>query len=384
MSASMMVCLRRWLNRSNDSEKAIRRLPLGVEQLEDRSLPAVTLNQAFLATLYQGELGRDIESSGLSYWNNQLVQTGSRVQVAGAILDSNEFLAREVTTDYQSLLGRAPDPSGLQTFVGALQTGTTPQQVQALLMGSDEFFAHVGGDPNHFLNAVYGAVLSRTVDAAGLLAWSPQAVDTAGRTAVVQQIEASPEASQLMVATIYADTLGRAPDAAGLSAWASQLEQGVSEATVLANVLGSNEFAGRLQSYLTQITTSDPNIAAAGFIAADHLFASQPRIVPAGQPPTTPPPDNSPDPPTGNVGDNSGFDSGSSGGIVIVTTGTDTTGGTPDTSGSTPDCATSPPDNSCTDAGCDTTIPDSSGDCSNDTPPVDNSGCGSTDCGLSD
>jgi hypothetical protein len=144
-------------------------------------------------------------------------------------------LSREISTDYNLLLGREPDPSGSLHFKQALQNGATPQEVQARIMGSDEFFARVSGDLTsflqvygatapagsvarseltayRFLNAVYGEVLNRPVDANGLAGWFALAGDATGRTEIVREVEASPEATQRVVATIYQDILGRAPD----------------------------------------------------------------------------------------------------------------------------------------------------------------------------
>jgi hypothetical protein len=249
----------------------------------------------------------------------------------------------------------------------------TPQEVQARIMGSDEFFGRVGGTAQgnpadsttgistnavNFLNAVYGAVLNRTVDAAGILGWSPMDTDAAGRAQVVRDIEASPEATQLMVTTMYQDTLGRLPDANGLAYWSGQLEQGASQTTVLADLLGSAEYFGHVQTYAAQAGTTDPNAAASGFIAANHLFASQPRVVPPYVSVVGPGGnvDNTPNPPTGNVGDGSNTgDNSNTGGNI----GTDTTG--------TPINTGSQPPNSCDgNTGCDNTGTDCTGDGSTD------------------
>ena len=162
-------------------------------------------------------------------------------------------MSREISTDYHSLLGRDPDLGGLLHFMQARQSGVTPQQVQAGIMGSDEFFARVSGDLTsflqayggaslpvgsvarreltayRFLNAVYGEVLNRPVDATGLAAWFPLAGDAAGRTQFVSEVEARPEATERVVSTIYEDTLGRTPDTGGLAYWAGQLQQSVSD-----------------------------------------------------------------------------------------------------------------------------------------------------------
>src|SRR6266852_3194600 len=133
MSATLCARLRHWWNKSSRAGKPIHRASLNLETLEMRTVPSnmpagfapAPDNQVFLATVYQGELQRPIESVGLTFWSNQL----------------NQNVSREISIDFNSLLGRDPDPSGLLYFTQALQSGATPQDVQARIMGSDEFFA---------------------------------------------------------------------------------------------------------------------------------------------------------------------------------------------------------------------------------------------------
>jgi Domain of unknown function (DUF4214) len=310
MTATFVSRLRRWWTNVNKSTKPAREVHLTLETLEKRTVPSAAPglnlqpvpNDTFLATIYQGELGRPIDSAGLSYWDGQLNQRASRTAVVDGILSSNEYLNRVVTLDYISLLGRLPDAGGLAYWSAKLQQGDTPQDVKASIMGSDEFFSRVGGDANSYLNAVYNSSLGRPVDAAGVAYWGPQVNDVASRTQIALAIENSPEGSNLAVATIYQDTLGRTPDAGGLAYWSGQLQQNVSQTSVLTGVLGSDEFFSRMQSYVSQVNTNDPNVAAATFIAQAQLFKSRPYLVPAGMNGggmgTTG--DNSPNPPTGD------------------------------------------------------------------------------------
>jgi hypothetical protein len=386
---SLRASGQRWWNRPGRAKP----IPLALEALETRTVPSnlpagaalAADNQVFLATVYQGELQRPIDGFGLAAWGNELNQNVSRAQVVGAIPNSTEYLSREVATDYRSLLGRNPDPSGLQYFTRVLENGATPQEVQARIMGSDEFFARVSGDLTNFLeeyggpalqagsvaqteltayrflNAVYGEVLNRPVDATGLAGWSPLAVDAAGRSQIVRDVEASPEATHLAVATIYQDTLGRAPDAAGLAYWAGQLQQGVSQSTVVANVLGSDEFFARLQAYTAPPGSSAPNVAAAKFISAAHLFQSRPAMVPPAPPPVA----------VASGGDNSGFDTPPadiSGGDVLGTDNSSAGAAIGDNSipppppipdpSSSDNSTTDSTDTTSTDGSCDPGVPD--------------------------
>jgi Domain of unknown function (DUF4214) len=395
MFANVGRNLRRQWKNSGRARRASHPVPLSLEALENRlvpsSLPAgpglAFANQVFLATVYQGELQRPIDSVGLAAWGNELNQGASRAQVVGAILSSNEYFRSEITTDYESLLGRAPDPSGLSYFTQALEEGATPQTVQAAIMGSDEFFARVSGDLTsfleetggaalqsgsvaqaeltayRFLNAVYGEVLNRPVDATGLAGWFPLAGNAAGRTEIVSLVEASPEAANLAVSTIYENALGRTPDPGGLAYWAGQLEKGASESTVLAAVLGSDELFSRMESYTAQLNSTDPNVAAAKFISAAQLFRLRPAVVPAAPPPVaasstgdsgydTPPPDNS----GGNVVgcDNSGGNTTIPDDSIPPPTAPDSSGvDTSSDDGSTTDST----DTSSSDGSCDTGDP---------------------------
>jgi hypothetical protein len=300
MSATLIARLRRWFNNSRRETGRRHGVSLNLEALETRLVPSTVpppANDVFLATVYQGELQRPIDNAGLAFWGGQLSHNVGRGQVVGAILNSDELFRRVISTDFNALLGRDADPAGLQSFVLAMRNGATPQDVKASILASDEFFTRVGGSAFTFLNALYTEELGRAVDAGGLEFWAPLTISAAGRTGIAHAVESSSEATQIVVSTIYQDTLGRAPDAGGLAFWAGQLQQGTSTITVLSNLLGSDEFFSRLQSYIAPLNTSDPNVAAAEFITAAQLFKSQPVVVPPAPPVVTPP-----------SGDNSGYD----------------------------------------------------------------------------
>src|SRR4029077_7619517 len=129
-----------------------------------------------------------------------------------------------------------------------------------------------------------------------------------GRTEIAHAVAASPEATQIVVSTLYQDTLGRAPDPSGLTYWAGQLQVGASTSTVLASLLGSDEFFRRMQSYVAPLNTSDPNVAAMTFITAAQLFKSQPVVVPPGPPVVMMPSGNANSGYDVPAGDNSGGD----------------------------------------------------------------------------
>ncbi|MBV8609127.1 MAG: DUF4214 domain-containing protein, partial [Singulisphaera sp.] len=68
--------------------------------------------------------------SGNTFWLNELDRGVSRTTVANGFVTSTEASSDFVTTDgYQGILGRDPDSSGLSFWTTVL-TGPTPSQTQ--------------------------------------------------------------------------------------------------------------------------------------------------------------------------------------------------------------------------------------------------------------
>jgi hypothetical protein len=161
--------------------------------------------------------------------------------VAAAIEQSQEYRTRLVDNLYTTLLARPADPAGEAGFVQALGSGTTIEQVKAIMLGSPEYFQRAGSTNLAFLQALYHTVLNRALDPAGQSGWSA-ALAHEDRATAASQLLASPEAEQDLVAAAYLQYLHRQADPAGLAAWLSHLQQGMSDQTLTANLLGSNEF----------------------------------------------------------------------------------------------------------------------------------------------
>jgi len=92
---------------------------------------------SFVQGLYQSELGRAPDPTGLQGWVNAL-QSGqmNQEQVRQGILGSPENQVQDL---YQSMLGRQIDPTGYG-WVNALQSGSmTPEQIKAGILGSPEY-----------------------------------------------------------------------------------------------------------------------------------------------------------------------------------------------------------------------------------------------------
>jgi hypothetical protein len=242
-----------------------------LESLETRLTPSVDVNSAFVASLYHGLLGRNVDNPGLLFWTNQ-VRTTSREQVVLGIENSGEFVSRELQLFYKTLLGRNVDQAGLNFFGRQLQSGVPVQQVKAEIIGSDEFFSHAGLSLAGFLSAAFRDELGRSLTPADLAFFAGTPNTVAGRTTAALEILNSGESNQVKVTGMFAQILGRFPDTAGLSFWENQFRSGASDAAVVAGIAGSNEFFSTLLPFASQSGLSDPDAVAAQFIASRGLF----------------------------------------------------------------------------------------------------------------
>jgi uncharacterized delta-60 repeat protein len=117
-------------------------------------------NNGFLNALYQDALGRPIDPTGQTSFNQFLANGASRMQVAAILLRSTEYLQNQVQMYYQTFLHRAADASGLSADISELQKTppfaqqplvisdvTAPQFTDQLLIasivGSQEYFSRV-------------------------------------------------------------------------------------------------------------------------------------------------------------------------------------------------------------------------------------------------
>jgi hypothetical protein len=216
-----------------------------VELLEDRTLPAAAVNDAFVAAVYQNGLGRTAAPGDVAYWTGFLNAGATRTQVAGGVLAAAEYQQRQVGLLYQAELGRQPDAAGLASWVGLLQAGADLRQVEGGILGSAEFLDRSGGTIDGFLRALYHGVLQRGPDPFGANVFGTDLVAGLPRGVVAMQVLGSPEAQQQALTALYQQDLGRLPDA-GAAYWLAALQAGQTETSVQAALLGSDEFLAKL------------------------------------------------------------------------------------------------------------------------------------------
>ena len=97
-------------------------------------------NTGFARALYQDELGRNIDSGGLTNAQNFLAAGGSRFALTQFVQTSPEADARLVRGQFQQLLRRDADAGALAAFSAARHGGASDEQIAAAIAGSDEYF----------------------------------------------------------------------------------------------------------------------------------------------------------------------------------------------------------------------------------------------------
>jgi autotransporter-associated beta strand protein len=209
----------------------------------------LTPNQAFVAQVYRDTLAREVDAGGLATWSG-LLDRGqlTLAQLVSSIETSQEYRGDVIDATYVHYLHRHADQGGLGTFLRAMAGGMTDEQVAASLIGSPEYFNVRGGATvTGFLTALFQDALNRTIDPTGLQTFTQiLGSGVASRQQVAAGILGSPEYQQDLVTNYYNAYLHRSPDPSGLAAWSNALAHGTTDETVIANIIGSDEYYNNL------------------------------------------------------------------------------------------------------------------------------------------
>jgi hypothetical protein len=138
---------------------------------------------AFVTSVYQNILFR-------SDTNIANADTQSAIAAGAALIDNGTLTEMQMATMvaqsaeatafvlpaialYGALLRRAPDPAGLAVYVHALESGASLQSLAAEFIQSPEFMGLNGPQisPTDYVNMLFQWVLGRTTDSAGLSYW---------------------------------------------------------------------------------------------------------------------------------------------------------------------------------------------------------------------
>ncbi|CAN5294187.1 hypothetical protein BH10PLA2_BH10PLA2_11100 [soil metagenome] len=206
------------------------------------------LHFQYVSTLYSALLGRTVDPQGSEFWANLIIQGVTRSVVALGIEYSPEGRIALVQNLYQTYLQRAVDLLGLQGSLNFLGLGGTVEQLKAIIIDSQEYFQNrAGGTKGGFLAAVYRDVLGRTVDPVGALIFGQALAVGVSRFTIASTLIKSLEAEQIHLESLYLVYLNRPADAAGAKFFLDARRVGATDETLLAAILGSDEFFSRIE-----------------------------------------------------------------------------------------------------------------------------------------
>jgi hypothetical protein len=238
-------------------------------ELRDGALSFGTAtDEAFLARLYEGILGRSHDGEGISYWSN-LIQNGmTKGEVADRFLSSLEGSARFSSIDldqtvdllYQNMLGRGSDEIGHQYYKTVLNSGSSFGDVAAGIADSAESQVNFSTETGHgiwvadtnYLNisSLYEGVLGRSGEQQGIDYWKGQLQSGATLGQLAEAFVSSDEfavahahqTDEQFVEALYQNVLGRVADVEGLENWLQNLSGGsMNRADVAENFIVSSE-----------------------------------------------------------------------------------------------------------------------------------------------
>lgn len=265
-----------------------------IEALEDRQLLTAptfstsVLNERFVGQVYEDLLGRSADAIGRPYWAGFLDKSATRVQVAIAIENTDEYRTGLVKDLFQKYLHRDAEDGALRYFVGKLAQGRGADDIRAEILGSAEYYNGRGkGTIEGFLSALRQDVLgsdtatTTTTDTTSTSGGSTEldtilrnrgllpsgSGDTTTRisttssaanrpefatSAKARQDEAlrliqSHEGRQQDVVDLYERLLERTPEDAGRDYWVGLFDIGAKYEHIVGGILGAKEYSDRLE-----------------------------------------------------------------------------------------------------------------------------------------
>lgn len=173
--------------------------------------PGMTLNKAFIQSLYHNVLQRDGGPSEVDSWVPTLASFGI-VGVIKRVMQSEEFSQMTVRDWYQMYLGRPASIAEMRPWIDMLKAGKSLEQVLPEMIASPEYFNRNGGTMGNFVQAVYRDFLERAGSKAEIDSWLVPLSRKMARQDMVRQVMGSVEYRRLVVQRFYSLFLRRGED----------------------------------------------------------------------------------------------------------------------------------------------------------------------------
>ncbi|MCQ2534556.1 MAG: DUF4214 domain-containing protein [Clostridia bacterium] len=239
----------------------------------------------FVTRCYEIALGREADTEGYEYWNNQLnLGLVFGAQVGYGFIFSSEYINKNTSNEvfvedlYLMCFGRKPDAEGYNYWMDKLSNGETRESVYAGFANSLEFYnlcsdyeviagyyveglnINAQNDINGFVSRLYTTCLNRLPDQIGQNGWVQKlANNEISGTEIARSFILSRELINLelpndaFVERVYNALFGREADEEGKEYWVSLLEEGGTYADVLEGFTESEEFYNMCSSYGIEI-----------------------------------------------------------------------------------------------------------------------------------
>lgn len=167
-------------------------------------------DEEFVTIVYSNVLGRDPDAGGLAFWLGELDDGRTRASLLAAFADSPENIegtstappmtdaGMEVLRLYRAAFGRVPDSGGFAFWLEQRTTGTSLSSLASSFIASPEAGGYLDNpEDSLFIEALYGNVLRRNADDAGLAFWEGELRSGMSRADVVVAFSESLENKQL-------------------------------------------------------------------------------------------------------------------------------------------------------------------------------------------
>jgi hypothetical protein len=226
-------------------------ISVGIVALLACSTPAfggTIAEQNFIDAVYQDLLHRPADPAGVAFFLSLFDNGGTGFDVAHTLDTSPTYYTDLLGSYYQGYLNRPVDPAGIMFYTNLRMQGGGDLQVQAGILGSPEYFTNRGaGDNSDFLNALYQDLLNRPADPGAIATFLPLLNAATPRSQVASDVLNSSEYDTDLVNEYFLRFLGRPAGSSG-PPYVSELGQGVTDETVIAQVLGTPEFFALAQT----------------------------------------------------------------------------------------------------------------------------------------
>jgi hypothetical protein len=197
-----------------------------------------TANQVFVENLYEILLNRTGDA-GSAFWVNLLNKGFSAGLIAEAFENSPEYLTNQVQMLFQRYLHRQADAGAVQSFDAFLAHGGSYEVLSASIASSEEYADLYGGTSEAFIDSLFEDALNRAPDANALTNFQQ-----ASNRQIADAVFSSPEYLGEVVTNDFESILGRQTDPQGLKNLTGALQNGLTDGTLLALIVGSAEDYG--------------------------------------------------------------------------------------------------------------------------------------------